>query len=89
MMNLVKTLFMIKRSWYPTTRSDWNLLYPIKGSQWSHTDRPPVPAPQDQAGGQNEHLDSAFLPVLRMLAQKLNSYIQRQVIHDCVVGIEQ
>lgn len=48
-----------------------------------------VPAPQDQAGGQNEHFDSAFLAALRTLAPKLNSYIQRQVIHDSVVGIEQ
>ena len=38
---------------------------------------------------QNEHLNSAFLPAFRSLARKLNSYIQRQVIHDSVVGIEQ
>ena len=49
----------------------------------------PAPAPQGQVCGQNEHLDSAFLPALRTLAQKLTSYVQRQVIHDSVVGIEQ
>ena len=34
-------------------------------------------------------LNQLFLPAPRTLAPKLDFYIQRQVIHDGVVGIEQ
>ena len=70
-------------------RSQAVSLIAVAGDFAANFSRTPVPAPQDQARGQNEHFDSAFLPALRTLAQKLTSYVQRQVIHDSVVGIEQ